>query len=770
MLAATWLLGTGLYAQNCAAPVINSFTPNTGFIGSTVTIFGANFDANPANNQVFFGATQATVQSANFGTLTVTVPVGATLAPISVKNNCDKTAYSRVPFNGIFCPTPITAQTYNSTDFTLPAKGAYNMLAMDMDLDGKPDVISGGVSGGGFTIAHNQSTPGNLNFTRFDISSAGPQGHAIADFDGDGKMDICFTRSTIYYIANNSTPGNLSFGTQQTIGGSGGYQITIGDVNRDGKIDIIAGTGNNITTFLNGSTGPGNFSFSANTVVAAGARCTGLQAADIDGDGLVDIVATQGSLNRAVTFRNTTLAGDSVCTFEGLEAWPSNGLYPYRCMIADFDKDGKIDLTTCNFNGTANTAMYRNISTVGDIVFDTTINYPAPTRNYRIGVGDANGDGYPDVMVKSLGVNVFAIYENTSTAPGSMSFANRIDYTSSARAEVSGMVIADLDGDFVPDVATSGINSNEIRFHRNNSAQVDTVNPTAVCQDVNVALDQNGQAVVTASMVDAGSGNACGLDTTYLSKSMFTCADTGANSVTLYIVDNAGNMDSCVATVTVAPAVIIVVGQTTVCEGDTVFMSANTGEAYQWYLNGTALSGDTMQNYAATVSGSYTVAVTNTGGCSGVSPAVDAVVNDNPTVNTTPSGLTYLCGANNDVTLAASQSAIYQWHMNGTAIPGATQQAYVADSVGFYSVSVIYLFGCSALSDSVEVRSTNAEIKISGNNNEIVDGDTTPTFLDKTNIGAIFPNGNLTSTFKIENTGTGPLTITASNLSGPNTA
>ena len=165
------LLGFGAQSfGQCNSPKINSFTPNTGFIGSTVTIFGANFDVNPSNNQVFFGATEAEVISASFGKLEVVVPTGATLAPISVRNACNKIAYSSTPFNGIFCPTPLTSTTYNSSDFIMSAKGAYNMLAYDMDLDGKPDVISGGVSAGGFTIAHNKSTPGNLNFSRFDIN------------------------------------------------------------------------------------------------------------------------------------------------------------------------------------------------------------------------------------------------------------------------------------------------------------------------------------------------------------------------------------------------------------------------------------------------------------------------------------------------------------------------------------------------------------------------------------------------------------------------
>src|SRR5579872_6537300 len=68
------------------APVITSFSPASGAIGTIVTITGAGFNATAANNIVFFGATMATVTAASTTSLTVTVPVGATYQPISVLN------------------------------------------------------------------------------------------------------------------------------------------------------------------------------------------------------------------------------------------------------------------------------------------------------------------------------------------------------------------------------------------------------------------------------------------------------------------------------------------------------------------------------------------------------------------------------------------------------------------------------------------------------------------------------------------------------------
>ncbi|MCF8285084.1 MAG: FG-GAP-like repeat-containing protein [Sphingobacteriales bacterium] len=693
-------------AQVCNAPVVNSFTPNTGFIGSTVTITGANFDPIPANNQVYFGSVKANIISSSFGTIVVAVPTGANTAPIAVKNGCNKIGYSSVAFNGIFCPTPVTASTYQNSAFILSGiVGAYNMLAQDLDLDGKPDVIT--MTYGGITVARNNSTPGNLNFVAHTFSFGGSS-IATADFDGDGKRDLMYPGA----IARNTStgPGNINFAPVVGAGVTG-YQTACGDFNNDGRVDVVSESGGQMYVTFNTSSGPGVISFGSPMPVGnVGSNCTGMQVADIDGDGRVDIMASQGNANRSVSLRNNTTPGATSAAFETPEFWPSNGSYPYRAMIADFNKDGKIDFTTCNFNAPANTAIYRNTSTVGDINFAATVNLPAPSGNYRIGVGDINGDGFTDIVTKATNSNTFSVYPNTSAANGSVTFSSRFDYSSSAAAEVSGIVIGDLDGDFVPDIATSGTSSGAIRFHRNTSSQVDNLAPNAVCKNITVALSPTGTAVVTAAMIDNGSGDACGLGSIQIDNATtktFTCADIGANTVTLKVTDIAGNFSTCNAVVTVAPAAIIVAGQTTVCQGQTIPMVANLGDSYQWYNNGVLLAGETNQQYIATVSGAYTVAVTNAGGCSGISAATNVVVNNNPTISTFPTGSASLCPPSGNLTITASLSSIYQWQKNGVNIANATQQTLTVNSVGTYTVSVIDLFGCSATSAPIVVGSVD---------------------------------------------------------------
>ncbi len=63
---------------------ILSFTPQSGPVGTTVTIQGQGFSTTPSANTVQFDGTPATVSTATASTLTVTVPSGATTGPISV--------------------------------------------------------------------------------------------------------------------------------------------------------------------------------------------------------------------------------------------------------------------------------------------------------------------------------------------------------------------------------------------------------------------------------------------------------------------------------------------------------------------------------------------------------------------------------------------------------------------------------------------------------------------------------------------------------------
>ncbi len=79
----------------------------------------------------------------------------------------------------------------------------------------------------------------------------------------------------------------------------------------------------------------------------------------------------------------------------------------------------------------------------------------------------------------------------------------------------------------------------------------DNVAPTAVCQNITVFLDATGNVSIAAADVDGGSTDACGIATTSIDITDFTCADLGPNNVTLTVTDVNGNTSTCIAAVTV---------------------------------------------------------------------------------------------------------------------------------------------------------------------------------------------------------------------------
>gem|GEM_PF-5415858 len=79
----------------------------------------------------------------------------------------------------------------------------------------------------------------------------------------------------------------------------------------------------------------------------------------------------------------------------------------------------------------------------------------------------------------------------------------------------------------------------------------DNTAPSVLCQDVTIQLDENGLAAVSATAINNGSSDACGLANLSLNKANFDCSNTGENTVTVTATDLNGNSNSCQATVTV---------------------------------------------------------------------------------------------------------------------------------------------------------------------------------------------------------------------------
>ncbi|SPE51544.1 hypothetical protein SBV1_1380001 [Verrucomicrobia bacterium] len=103
---------------------------------------------------------------------------------------------------------------------------------------------------------------------------------AIGDVDGDGKPDIALTSESdlLSLFKNNSTPGNISFGTRVDFAtGSNPTGVVIGDLDGDGRPDIALGNiyGGTVSLYRNVLTGPPLIvSQPANQAVVLGSNAT----------------------------------------------------------------------------------------------------------------------------------------------------------------------------------------------------------------------------------------------------------------------------------------------------------------------------------------------------------------------------------------------------------------------------------------------------------------------------------------------------------------
>lgn len=103
---------------------------------------------------------------------------------------------------------------------------------------------------------------------------------------------------------------------------------------------------------------------------------------------------------------------------------------------------------------------------------------------------------------------------------------------------------------------------------------VDSASPVVVCQDISVVLDGSGNATITAADIDNGSSDNCGIASSTLDITTFTCSDVGTNTVQLTVTDVNGNSSVCSAVVTVSDNIPPIVA----CQNITLQLDA-TGNA-----------------------------------------------------------------------------------------------------------------------------------------------------------------------------------------------
>ena len=341
-----------------------------------------------------------------------------------------------------------TTGVVNSSSFALPlnlSAGSVPVLIRlaDLDGDGKLDIVSVNQGNDRISIFRNISTTGVLGSNSFapklDLATSGdPRWVALADLNGDGKLELvvaCFASGALSLYENHSTPGNFSFGPRVDLAGSVPTgTVEAADLDGDGKLDLAIGDAYqpDILVFQNihvsGALGASSFAAPVYFATASGSQIT---FGDLDGDGKIDIVAPNSLDNTVSLLRNISAPGIIASNSFAAPVSFATGNYPYSAALADLDGDGRLDIAIAN-SGSHTLSVFRNLATNGGFNSASL----APRVDYLTGTGpritvvaDVDGDGLLDLAVANLSQSSFSILRQTGTnAPPLLPPAPPVDY------------------------------------------------------------------------------------------------------------------------------------------------------------------------------------------------------------------------------------------------------------------------------------------------------------------------------------------------------
>ena len=278
-------------------------------------------------------------------------------------------------------------------------------------------------------------------------TGAGATFVATGDLNGDGKPDMVVVNSGAGTISILLGTGGGSFTAPVNITvGTSPADVAIGDVNGDGRPDLVVTNQGSDTVSILLNVGGGVFGAPTNIPLPAGSGPEGVAIADIDGNGANDIIVSNAFSNSVIVFLGTGFG-----SFSG-GILSTTGSSPSGVAVADFNGDGKLDLATSNNDGTASILLGLGN---GAFLPATSINL-SPNANSTCGdpdaiaVADLNGDSKKDIAIACTGGTVSILLGN-----GNGTFATPVSYSTLNGTAGSGpeaIAIADLDGVNGPDV------------------------------------------------------------------------------------------------------------------------------------------------------------------------------------------------------------------------------------------------------------------------------------------------------------------------------
>jgi hypothetical protein len=449
---------------------------------------------------VFLSGLEANILNSTENEIIVSVPYGAYYAPISVYTN-GFYATSSQRFNVTFNATEELTVAHLSNQLDNPYLGAkyYDIKIADLNGDENPEIVTSEAGSGSsaylaiFTISFDDEGMISID-DRLEINFgtgvySAPHDIALGDLNGDGLLDVVaseygditddFEAHSCIFI-NSSENQNFSFESPIIIDGDGYEGFSqLQDINGDGKLDIVTSrqSWHQMGVYLN-TTENDDVSFANKIIIEDDAGTyTGAWLyvdprpafADLNGDGMIDMVTTAYSTDRRDVYIYSNISTEENIDFNlelivqsgGEHAdWPTDYDWSaYSPTLADIDGDGRLDIIvangTCGLCSPSGISILRNTSTDSELLFEYDYSdfyqYQSNSLPVGIDISDLNGDGKPDILTNDW-MGGISIMVNTSTEGDIALEEQMIIGVGNYPLSIAS---ADLNRDFTPEIVVA---------------------------------------------------------------------------------------------------------------------------------------------------------------------------------------------------------------------------------------------------------------------------------------------------------------------------